>query len=193
MLNFQIHLKLKQALKTIKIILLHNIYTYITSAILYRIMRDYIHFNKLKLDKKIKTLQSTSLYHKLRPNYDNAVFWGIIRNWRNISPHTNFLIIFLYDGFFLIFKVQEIVKVLIFLSKTSAYLACIQDMYNERWTQDLHRHPVLCIWSRSTLLGWNKIPCLLYEQLFIYTTIWFKRNILLGSKDQIMTMPFFEV
>jgi hypothetical protein len=27
----------------------------------------------------------------------------------------------------------------------------------------------------------NKIPCLLYEQLFIYTTIWFKRNILLGS------------
>ena len=32
-----------------------------------------------------------------------------------------------------------------------------------------------------TLLGLNKIPCLLYEQLFIYTTIWFKRNILLGS------------
>ena len=31
------------------------------------------------------------------------------------------------------------------------------------------------------LLGLNKIPCLLYEQLFIYTTIWFKRNILLGS------------
>ena len=27
----------------------------------------------------------------------------------------------------------------------------------------------------------NKIPFLLYEQLFIYTTIWFKRNILLGS------------
>ena len=26
------------------------------------------------LDKKVKTLQSTSLYHKLRPNYDNAVF-----------------------------------------------------------------------------------------------------------------------
>ena len=26
------------------------------------------------LDKKIKTLQSTSLYHKLRSNYDNAVF-----------------------------------------------------------------------------------------------------------------------
>jgi hypothetical protein len=96
------------------------------------------------LDKKIKTLQSTSLYHKLRPNYDNAVFWGIIRNRKNISLHANFLIIFLYDGFFLIFKVQEIVflyskdvlcKVLIFLSKTSAYLACIQDMYNERWTQ----------------------------------------------------------
>jgi hypothetical protein len=55
--------------------------------------------------------------------------------------------------------------VLTFLSKTSAYLACIQDMYNERWTQDLHRHRVLCIWSRSTLLGLNKIPCLLYEQL----------------------------
>jgi hypothetical protein len=32
-----------------------------------------------------------------------------VRNWRNISPHANFLIIFLYDGFFLIFKVQEIV------------------------------------------------------------------------------------
>jgi hypothetical protein len=47
----------------------------------------------------------------------------------------------------------------------------IRDMYNERWTQDLHRHPVLCIWSRSTLLGLNKIPFLLYEQLFIYTTI----------------------
>jgi hypothetical protein len=31
------------------------------------------------------------------------------------------------------------------------------------------------------LLGLNKIPCLLYEQLFIYTTIWLKRNILLGS------------
>jgi hypothetical protein len=31
------------------------------------------------------------------------------------------------------------------------------------------------------ILGLNKIPCLLYEQLFIYTTIWFKRNILLGS------------
>ena len=31
------------------------------------------------------------------------------------------------------------------------------------------------------LLGLNKIPCLLYEQLFIYTTIWFKRNILQGS------------
>ena len=30
-------------------------------------------------------------------------------------------------------------------------------------------------------LGLNKIPCLFkYEQLFIYTTIWFKRNILLG-------------
>ena len=26
------------------------------------------------LDKKVKTLQSTSLYHKLRPTYDNAVF-----------------------------------------------------------------------------------------------------------------------
>ena len=26
------------------------------------------------LDKKVKTLQSTSLNHKLRPNYDNAVF-----------------------------------------------------------------------------------------------------------------------
>ena len=25
------------------------------------------------LDKKVKTLQSTSLYHKLTPNYDNAV------------------------------------------------------------------------------------------------------------------------
>ena len=72
-------------------------------------------------------------------------------------------------------------KVLTFLSKTSAYLACIHDMYNERRTQGLHRHPVLCIWSRSTLLSLNKIPCLLYEQLFIYTTIWFKRNILLGS------------
>ena len=33
----------------------------------------------------------------------------------------------------------------------------------------------------SSLLSLNKIPCLLYEQLFIYTTIWFKRNILLGS------------
>jgi hypothetical protein len=61
------------------------------------------------LDKQVKTLQSTSLYHKLRPNYDNTVFWGIIRNWRNISPHANFLIIFLHDGFFLIFKVEEIV------------------------------------------------------------------------------------
>ena len=68
-----------------------------------------------------------------------------------------------------------------FLSMTSAYMACIRNMYNERWTQDLHRHPVLCIWSWSTLLGLNKIPFLLYEQLFIYTTIWFKRNILLGS------------
>jgi hypothetical protein len=35
-------------------------------------------------------------------------FLGIIRNWRNISPHANFLIIFLYDGFFLIFNVEEI-------------------------------------------------------------------------------------
>ena len=26
------------------------------------------------LDKKVKTLQSTSLDHKLRPKYDNAVF-----------------------------------------------------------------------------------------------------------------------
>ena len=31
------------------------------------------------------------------------------------------------------------------------------------------------------LLGLNKIPCLLYEQIFIYTTMWFKSNILLGS------------
>jgi len=31
------------------------------------------------------------------------------------------------------------------------------------------------------LIGLNRIPCLLYEQLFIYTTISFKRNILLGS------------
>jgi hypothetical protein len=31
------------------------------------------------------------------------------------------------------------------------------------------------------LLGLNKIPCLLYEQLLKYTTIWFKRNILFGS------------
>jgi hypothetical protein len=29
------------------------------------------------LDKKIKTLQSTSLYHKLRPNYDNASIMAI--------------------------------------------------------------------------------------------------------------------
>jgi hypothetical protein len=62
-------------------------------------------------------------------------------------------------------------KVLTFLSKTSAYMACIRDMYNERWTQDLFRHPVLCIWSWSTLLGLNKIHFLLYEQLFIYMTI----------------------
>jgi hypothetical protein len=48
-------------------------------------------------------------------------------------------------------------------------MAYIRDMYNERKTQDLHRHLVLCNWSRSTLLGLNKI-CLLYEQLFIYTT-----------------------
>ena len=84
---------------------------------------------------------------------------------------------------------------LTFLSKTSAYVACIRDMYNERWTQDLHRHPVLdlhrhpvldlhrhpvldlhrhpvlCIWSWSALLSLNKIPSLLYEQLCIYTTI----------------------
>ena len=73
-------------------------------------------------------------------------------------------------------------KVVTFLSKTSAYLACIRDMYNERRTQDLHRHSILCIWSRSTLLvGVNQIPCLLFEQLFIYTNIWFKRNILLSS------------
>jgi hypothetical protein len=45
-------------------------------------------------------------------------------------------------------------------------MACIRDMYNEGWTQDLHRHPVLCIWSWSILLGLNKIPFLLYEQLF---------------------------
>jgi hypothetical protein len=43
------------------------------------------------------------VYHKLRPNYDNDVFWGIIRNWRNISPHANFLIIFLYDGYIVFF------------------------------------------------------------------------------------------
>jgi hypothetical protein len=30
-------------------------------------------------------------------------------------------------------------------------------------------------------IGLNKIPCLLYEQLFIYTIMWFKRNISLGS------------
>ena len=35
----------------------------------------------------------------------------------------------------------------------------------------IYRHPVLCISSWSTLLGLNKIPFLLYEQLFIYTTI----------------------
>ena len=57
----------------------------------------------------------------------------------------------------------------------------IWHMYNERRTHDLHRYHVLCIWSRSTLLDLNKIPCLFYEQLFVYTTIWFKRNILLGS------------
>jgi hypothetical protein len=56
------------------------------------------------------------------------------------------------------------------LSKTSAYLACVWDMHNERRTQDLHRHPVLCIWSRSTLIiltGLNKIPC-----LFVWTIIY---------------------
>ena len=37
--------------------------------------------------------------------------------------------------------------------------------------KDEHRHLVLCIWSWSTLLGLNKIPFLLYKQLFIYTTI----------------------
>ena len=50
------------------------------------------------LDKRVKTLQRTSLYHKLRSNYE-----VLIHNWINISPHANFLIIFLYDGFFLIF------------------------------------------------------------------------------------------
>ena len=30
-------------------------------------------------------------------------------------------------------------------------------------------------------IGLNKIPCFLYEQLFVYTIIWLKRNILLGS------------
>jgi hypothetical protein len=65
-------------------------------------------------------------------------------------------------------------------------VACIQDMYNERWTQNLHRHRALCVWSRSTLLGLNKIPCLLYEQLFIYTTIWFKRNISLKPQVNLL-------
>jgi hypothetical protein len=71
-------------------------------------------------------------------------------------------------------------KVLIFLSKTSAYLACIRDMYNERWTQDLHRHPVLCIWSWSTLLGLNEIPFINHLSLW-----WFLFNIL-GRRNSLL-------
>ena len=53
----------------------------------------------LKIKKRSKLCKASTI----RSNYDNAVFWGIIRNWINISPHANFLIIFFYDGFFLIF------------------------------------------------------------------------------------------
>jgi hypothetical protein len=54
-------------------------------------------------------------------NYDNAVFWGIIRHLINISPHVNFLIIFLYltlfikficDGFFLKHYYYDITQIL---------------------------------------------------------------------------------
>jgi hypothetical protein len=41
------------------------------------------------------------IYNKSNAACDMAV--------KGISLHANFLIIFLYDGFFLIFKVQEIV------------------------------------------------------------------------------------
>jgi hypothetical protein len=46
-----------------------------------------------------------------------------------------------------------------------------------------------CICPHSSLLGLNKIPCLLYEQLFIHTTIWFKRNILLAS---ILSLSYYQ-
>jgi len=42
------------------------------------------------------------------------------------------------------------------------------DMWTMKDEHRIYRHPFLCIWSQSTLLGLNKILFLLYEQLFIY-------------------------
>jgi hypothetical protein len=59
-----------------------NIYCHKKIIIIATLLNNLIHKKMARyadvLDKKVKTLQSASLYHKLRPNYDNAVFWGII-------------------------------------------------------------------------------------------------------------------